>query len=208
MTALRPGPADPARRAILCLGASTGGIAVLDRILPELPPDCPPTLVVQHIMGRFIDGLVRRLDGLCNARVVAATDGMPLRRGMIYFAPGSEVHLHIDPAAGGCCRLVEGPPRSGHRPSVDALFHSAARQRRPVAAALLSGMGCDGADGLLAIRAAGGHTIVQDEASCTVYGMPRAAVALGAADAALPPDRIAGALLAFALQGAAARRAP
>ncbi len=196
---------DGPGRAIFCLGASTGGIAVLDRILPALPADCPPTLVVQHIIGRFTDGLVRRLDSICAARVVSAADGETLRRGTIYFAPGAEAHLLIDPM-GVRCRLVEGPPQSGHRPSVDALFLSAARLRRPVAAALLSGMGSDGAEGLLAIRRAGGFTVAQEEHSCTVYGMPRAAVALGAADAALPPDRIAEALLAHALQPAARRR--
>ncbi|WP_201157940.1 chemotaxis protein CheB [Rhodobaculum claviforme] len=207
MTAPAPSAPEGAVRAILCLGASTGGITVLDRILPELPADCPPTLVVQHIIGRFTEGLVRRLDGLCRARVVEAGDGMRLRRGTIYFAPGAEAHLQIDPA-GLTCRLLEGAPRSGHRPSVDVLFHSAARLRRPVGAALLSGMGSDGAAGLRAIRDAGGFTIAQDEASCTVYGMPRAAVALGGAMVSLPPARIAEALLAFATQGAPASRAP
>lgn len=179
---------------------------MLDRILPELPADCPPTLVVQHIIGRFTDGLVRRLDTLCPAKVVTATDGMRLQRGMIYFAPGAETHLQVDPS-GLSCRLIEGPPQSGHRPSVDALFHSAAAQRRPVAAALLSGMGTDGAEGMLAIRTAGGYTIAQDEHSCTVYGMPRAAVALGAVDISLPPARIASALLGAAADAASRRSA-
>ncbi|MGY6410982.1 MAG: CheB methylesterase domain-containing protein [Alkalilacustris sp.] len=204
MTSSPPSLAEGAGRAILCLGASTGGIAVLDRILPALPVDCPPTLVVQHIIGRFTDGLVRRLDSICPARVVTATDGEALRRGTIYFAPGSEAHLMVDPM-GVRCRLFEGPPQTGHRPSVDALFHSVARLRRPVAAALLSGMGSDGAEGMLAIRTAGGFTIAQDAQSCTVYGMPRAAVALGAVDVSLPPDRIAEALMAHAMQPVARR---
>ena len=161
--------------------------------------------MVQHIIGRFTEGLVRRLDALCTAHVVTATDGMRLRRGTIYFAPGAEAHLQLDPS-GLACALVEGPPRSGHRPSVDALFHSAAAQRRPVAAALLSGMGTDGATGLLAIRKAGGYTVAQDAATCTVYGMPRAAVALEAAMVSLPPARIAGALLAFAGDATTGRR--
>lgn len=198
------GPEAPGR-AILCLGASTGGISVLDRILPAFPADCPPTLVVQHIIGRFTDGLVRRLDGLCQAQVVAAEDGQRLRRGTIYFAPGADVHLQVDPA-GLACRLQQGPPHSGHRPSVDMLFHSAARLRRPVGAALLSGMGSDGAAGLRAIRDAGGFTVAQDRDSCTVYGMPRAAVALEAAVVSLTPDRIADALLGFAAQAGAAPR--
>lgn len=201
---LRTAP-DTGSRAILCIGASTGGIAVLDRILPALPADCPPTLVVQHIIGRFTEGLVRRLDSICAAQVVEAAEGAPLRRGTIYFAPGAAAHLQIDPA-GARCRLVEAPPQGGHRPSVDVLFQSAALLRRPVAAALLSGMGSDGAAGLLAIRKAGGQTIAQDEPSCTVYGMPRAAVALGAVDISLPPDRIAAALMAFAAQAPAGRR--
>ena len=202
---MAPSAPEVAGRAILCIGASTGGISVLDRILPALPADCPPTLVVQHIIGRFTEGLVRRLDSICAARVVEATDGDALRRGTIYFAPGAEAHLQIDPV-GLRCRLVEEPPQSGHRPSVDVLFLSAARLRRPVAGALLSGMGTDGAAGLLAIRRAGGYTIAQDEGSCTVYGMPRAAVTLGAAEVSLPPERIAEALMTFAAAPPARRR--
>ncbi len=188
----RPVPA--ARRALLCIGASTGGIAVLDRILPALPADCPPVLVVQHILDNFIDGLVRRLDGLCAARVRVAADGAAIERGTIYIAPGDGRHLVVD-ATGSHCHLVEGPPVKGHRPSVDALFLSVAAVPRPVAAALLTGMGSDGAEGLRAIRRAGGLTIAQDAESCTVYGMPRAAVELGAVARVLPPDRIAAALL-------------
>jgi two-component system chemotaxis response regulator CheB len=190
--AMRPHPA--ARRALLCIGASTGGISVLDRILPQFPADGPPVLVVQHILDNFIEGLARRLDGICPARVCAAVDGAPIERGTIYIAPGDGRHLVVD-ATGGHCILQAGPPIKGHRPSVDALFHSVAAVPRPLAAALLTGMGSDGAEGLLAIRRAGGLTIAQDQASCTVYGMPRAAVALGAAMHTLPPERIAAALL-------------
>jgi two-component system chemotaxis response regulator CheB len=188
----RPNPA--ARRALLCIGASTGGITVLDRILPELPADCPPVLVVQHILDTFVEGLARRLDGICAARVRAAADGLPIERGTIYIAPGDGRHLLVDPT-GTRCVLQDGAPIKGHRPSVDALFHSAASVPRPVAAALLTGMGSDGAEGLRAIRLAGGLTIAQDQASCTVYGMPRAAVELGAVMRSLPPERIAAALL-------------
>jgi two-component system chemotaxis response regulator CheB len=188
----RPNPA--ARRALLCIGASTGGIAVLDRILPALPPDCPPVLVVQHILDNFIEGLVRRLDGICAARVRSAADGAAIERGTIYIAPGDGRHLVVD-ATGSRCHLVAGPPVKGHRPSVDALFLSVAAVQRPIAAALLTGMGSDGAEGMQAIHRAGGLTIAQDAESCTVYGMPRAAVQLGAVQRLLPPDQIAAALL-------------
>jgi two-component system chemotaxis response regulator CheB len=167
---------------------------VLDRILPEMPVDCPPVLVVQHILDNFIEGLVRRLDAVCPARVCSPADGAPIERGTIYIAPGDGRHLAVDPT-GSRCILPEGAPVKGHRPSVDVLFHSIAAVPRPVAAALLTGMGSDGAEGMQAIRRAGGLTIAQDAASCTVYGMPRAAVALGAVERVLAPAQIAAALL-------------
>jgi two-component system chemotaxis response regulator CheB len=189
--------APPAPGALVCIGASTGGIAVLEEILPALPPDAPPTLVVQHIPGQFAGSLALRLAKRCRTDLREAQDGLPLRPGRTLLAPGGAHHLVVDDA-GRRCRLVAAPPCGGHRPSVDVLFRSAARQKRRVIGVLLTGMGRDGAAGLAAIRAAGGRTIAQSEASCTVYGMPRAAVELGAAELLLPPARIPAAILALA----------
>ncbi|WP_371039008.1 MULTISPECIES: CheB methylesterase domain-containing protein [unclassified Rhodosalinus] len=189
--------ARPEGGLLVCIGASTGGIAALEAILPLLPRDAPPTLVVQHIPGRFAGGLATRLARHCAGSVREAKDGMELKPGSILFAPGGDRHLAIDPS-GRRCRLVEGPPCAGHRPSVDVLFQSAARHGRRAVGVLLTGMGRDGAAGLAAIRAAGGRTIAQSEESCTVYGMPRAAMDLGAVELSLPPVRIPAALRALA----------
>lgn len=179
---------------IIVLGASTGGVEALHRLLAAFPADCPPTLVVQHIRGDFTAAFADRLDRACKARVFEASEGRPLARGEILVAPGSSHHLEVrHPAT--VCRLVQAPPMTGHRPSVDALFRSAAVFGSRIVAALLTGMGQDGARGLLEIRNAGGHTIAQDRDSSTVYGMPRVAAELGAAIDILPLDRIAGALL-------------
>jgi len=179
---------------LICVGASTGGITALEKILPGLPVDCPPTLVVQHIRGEFLPGLVERIDKMCPARIRMAEDGALLEPGSVLVAPGNSAHLVVAGRSRHHCRLQEGPPRSGHIPSVDVLFESAAKSGLRVTAALLTGMGRDGAEGLDAIRRAGGQTIAQDEESCTVYGMPRAAVEIGAADYVVPL-RLIGAML-------------
>lgn len=183
------------RARIIGIGASTGGVSALETVLTAFPGDCPPTLVVQHIRAGFIDGMIARLDGRSAARVVAARDGMPVERGTIYVAADPSRHLLIQPGDTPRCRLRPDPPRHGHRPAVDSLFESMATCGRAISAALLTGMGADGAMGLARIRSAGGHTVAQDEASCVVYGMPRAAVEMGAACRVLPIERIAGALL-------------
>jgi two-component system chemotaxis response regulator CheB len=179
---------------IVVIGASTGGVEALHRLLSEFPADCPPTLVVQHIRGDFTPAFADRLNRACKEHVLEAVDGRPLARGEILIAPGASRHLQLAHAA-PVCRLVEAPPLTGHRPSVDALFRSAAGRGQQIAAALLTGMGQDGARGLLAIREAGGHTVAQDRDTSTVYGMPRVAAEIGAAVDILPLDRIAGALL-------------
>jgi two-component system chemotaxis response regulator CheB len=179
---------------IVVLGASTGGVEALHRLLTAFPEDCPPTLVVQHIRGDFSAAFADRLDRACRARVFEASDGRPLARGEIVVAPGSERHLELRHAA-PVCRLVDAPPVTGHRPSVDALFRSAAPYGARIVAALLTGMGQDGARGLLEIRRAGGHTIAQDRETSTVYGMPRVAAEMGSAADILPLDRIASAML-------------
>ncbi|MFP4327272.1 MAG: CheB methylesterase domain-containing protein [Paracoccaceae bacterium] len=186
-------------QTVICIGASTGGVAALERILPVLPPNSPAVLVVQHIVGSFTGGLVRRLHGLCQATVLEAEDDAPLRPGTILVAPGCSTHLEISESGPPRCRLRAGERVSGHLPSVDALFLSAARASRlHVIAALLTGMGRDGAAGLKAIREAGGETIAQDEASSTVFGMPRVAIEIGAAAHVLPLEAIGPMLLRLA----------
>jgi two-component system chemotaxis response regulator CheB len=179
---------------LIVIGASTGGVSALEILLSRFPVDCPPTLVVQHIRPGFIDGMIRRLDQRCAPEVRAAADAGCPQPGQICVAADTDRHLVLQTGAPLRCRLKVAEPRHGHRPSVDALFESAAG-RPSVAAALLTGMGADGAEGMAKIRSAGGFTVAQDEATCVVYGMPRVAVEMGAASLVLPLEQIAPALL-------------
>lgn len=193
----------PAPRVIL-IGASTGGIEALYHLLPQLPADCPPTLVVQHLRPGFerslIDGLRRR----SRARVAEASEGAPAACGTILIAP-IDRHLHLTTrgaaldGGGATAHLSDAPPRWGHRPSVDELFFSACTLPQPPVAAVLTGMGCDGAAGLLALRQQGARTLAQDRDSSAVFGMPRAAAQAGGAEFILPLDQIAPQLLRLAL---------
>lgn len=180
------------------IGASTGGVEALYDVLSMLPEDCPPTFVVQHMRADFIGSFVAGLDRAIAAHVQLARDRDIARVGHIYVAPPGESHLEVNGQGGLCMRLISGPPVQGHRPSVDRLFQSASTLVPRPAAAILTGMGRDGAAGLLAIKQAGGLTIAQDEATSVVYGMPRAAHDMGAAEKILPLCRIAAALLAAA----------
>lgn len=185
------GPAEFGR--LVVIGASTGGIEALIAVLAAYPANCPPTMIVQHIGADFVAGLVRRLDRHCAARVSEAQHNLQVRPGQVVVAPGRDCHLTV--AAGNLARLLPGPPISGHRPSVDALFQSAARAGAGVVGAILTGMGRDGAEGLAAIRRAGGWTIGQDQTTSTVYGMPRVARELGGVAEQLPLGRIGPAIL-------------
>ncbi|KPQ06254.1 MAG: chemotaxis signal relay system protein-glutamate methylesterase CheB [Rhodobacteraceae bacterium HLUCCA12] len=190
------GPAPhPFYSRCVVIGASTGGIEALSSVLSTYPPDCPPTLIVQHIRREFVSGVVQRLDRQCLAHVGEARQGAPLRQGHVYLAPDDTHHLVVRDTGGLHCALVAGEPVSGHRPSVDVLFRSAAALGDSVVGVLLTGMGRDGAEGLLRIRRNGGRTIIQDRPSSTVYGMPRAAAELGAAMQELPLHRIGTAIL-------------
>ncbi len=194
----RDGPSMPVvaggrAPSLVVLGASTGGVSALETVLTAFPADCPPTLVVQHIRAGFVDGMIKRLDGRCLPCIVPADDGLRLQPGHVYVAHDPDRHLVVQPGEPARCRLKAQPPRHGHRPSVDALFESVAG-RPGVAAALLTGMGADGAEGLARIKSGGGLTIAQNEETCVVYGMPRVAVERGAADHVLPLDRIAAAV--------------
>jgi len=187
--------ADAVFSRCVVIGASTGGIEALLSVLSVYPAHCPPTLIVQHIRHDFVSGLVQRLDRHCLAKVSEAREGAPLTAGQVYVASEEKRHLVIRAGRAPHCGLVAGEPMSGHRPSVDMLFHSAAVMGDGVVGVLLTGMGRDGAEGLLEIRRNGGRTIAQDKATCTVHGMPRVAVEIGAAMQELPLPRIGPAIL-------------
>jgi two-component system chemotaxis response regulator CheB len=191
-----PPESEAALPDLVLIGASTGGIAAIETVLMAFPADCPPTLVVQHIRDGFVPGLVHRLNQRCRPRIVEAAHGLPLRRGTIYFAADAERHLTVSGPSAPRCTLLADDPHQGHRPAVNPLFESALSWGDRVSAALLTGMGSDGANGLGALRRVGAHTIAQDRSTSIVWGMPGAAVAAGAADAVLPIDRIGPALLA------------
>jgi two-component system chemotaxis response regulator CheB len=196
--------ADP--ELILAIGASTGGVEALLTILSGFPASCPATVVTQHMPATFTGSFAARLNKASGATVTEAEDGAPLQPGHIYIAPGGRAHLEVV-GARPRCRLTEGDPVNGHRPSVDVLFRSVAKLGRPMAGAILTGMGRDGAQGLLEMRAAGARTVGQDEATSVVYGMPRAAFELGAVERQLPLARISNALLDICAASADARPA-
>lgn len=177
------------------IGSSTGGIDALLAILSEYPDDCPPTAIVQHTGNRFSDSLIRLLDKRCKARVVAAQNGTALKTGTVCVAAGTDGHLWLGKKPGLACELRSGPHVSGHTPSVDVLFRSALPFAPNVVGVLLTGMGQDGAAGLLELRKAGCHTIGQDEATSVVYGMPRAALECGAVQQQLPIQKISAEIL-------------
>ena len=209
----RPVPAAPAptsnitampRRAgppaLVAIGSSTGGVEALHAVLSAFPADCPPTVIVQHVNARFAPSIAQSLDQACPPRVLIAEPDMPLRQGHVYMAPGDDRHMTVSGSPGSFhARLRPGPLMSGHQPSVDALFLSVAEKVGAAAAGiLLTGMGSDGAQGLLAMHRAGALTIAQDEATCTVFGMPRAAIALGAAGIIAPLTSIPSQLFRMA----------
>ncbi|MBD1916168.1 MULTISPECIES: chemotaxis-specific protein-glutamate methyltransferase CheB [Cyanophyceae] len=182
------------RPRLVALGASTGGPQALLAVMQQLPKTFPaPIVCVQHISNGFLQGLVDWLDSSCALRVTIATPGTVPQPGVVYF-PSERHHLEID--AGGRIQLSQGEPVAGHCPSVTVMFRSvAAYYRRSAVGVLLTGMGRDGADGLQTLSQAGGITIAQDEASCVVFGMPKEAIALGAAQQVLPLSAIAPFLL-------------
>lgn len=183
-------------RQVIVIGASTGGVEALRSVLPNLPAGLPPIAVVQHISPYFSKAVAGRLDSLCPTRVVEAEDGMILERGTCVVAPG-DFHLALTwQGEGYRTKLLQTPPVHHCRPSVDVLFRSVAETGgKHVIAALLTGMGSDGAMGMEAIRRAGGRTIAEHERTCVVYGMPRAAIELGVVDLVLPLPQIAGAIV-------------
>ncbi|WP_263844377.1 chemotaxis-specific protein-glutamate methyltransferase CheB [Roseobacter sinensis] len=201
----RPAPAAAApasqqrhayrRGALILIGASTGGVAALETVLPALDPHGPPVVVVQHMPGNFLVSFSERLNRQLPQNVYLADESRALENGDIVIAPGHDRHTEVRNRGGSWyCRFVPNDPPALHCPSVDVLFASAASQARHISAALLTGLGRDGADGLLKLSQAGAATFGQDEATCVVYGMPKAAKALGAIQRELPLDDIGAAI--------------
>ncbi|HEX9008880.1 MAG TPA: chemotaxis response regulator protein-glutamate methylesterase [Holophagaceae bacterium] len=179
---------------LLVIGSSTGGPKALQDILPALPAGLPvPCLIVQHMPSTFTKPFADRLDGLCQVHVKEAEQGEPLKAGTVYIAPGGIHMLYGARGPKGCVELSPEPVSSLHRPSVDVLFQSVAdHYRGPVLAAILTGMGADGAKGMEQLKRKGAHTLAESEESCVVYGMPRAAVERGCVDLVAPLPEIAG----------------
>lgn len=208
-----PAPKEPARilphaidpSAIIAMGASTGGTEALREVLMRMPESSPGILVVQHIPAVFSQAFATRLNEICRIRVKEAADGDRLLPGQVLIAPGN-FHMTLR-KRGGEYRVAvhDGERVCYQRPSVDVLFDSVAEAAGADAiGAILTGMGADGAQGMLKMKRAGARTVAQDEASCVVFGMPREAIKMGAVDRVLPLDRIAGELMA--LSSAAVRR--
>jgi two-component system chemotaxis response regulator CheB len=191
-----PPPARGDDRQIIVIGGSTGGVEALRTLLPRFPQGLPPIAVVQHISAYFSRVVAERLDALCGLEVHEATDGGVLRSGSCVIAPG-DFHLVVEYSGGAYrTKLLKTPPIHHCRPAVDVLFRSAAEAAGSHAvAALLTGMGSDGAMGMQAIRRAGGTTIAEHESTCVVYGMPRAAVELGVVDHTVPLPDIPAAIM-------------
>ncbi|WP_266159674.1 protein-glutamate methylesterase/protein-glutamine glutaminase [Dyella silvatica] len=186
---------------IIAIGASTGGTEAIRVVLEAMPPDAPPILITQHIPAAFSGPFASRMDNCSAMRVCEARDGQPIQHGHAYIAPGGQHLLAMWDGARYVCRLHDGPPVNRHKPSVDVLFRSvAASIGAPAIGVLLTGMGDDGARGLSEMREGGAMTLVQDEASSVVWGMPGAAWKLGAASEMLPLDHIAARLLELARQ--------
>lgn len=201
------GCADPARvpsytmtlESLVAIGSSAGGTDALARVLPLLPPDAPAILIVQHMPERYSSAFAARLDRACRIEVKVAARSDPVIPGRALIAPGNR-HMvlcrdgdryHVD--------VFAGPRANRHRPSVDVLFASVARHAGANALGIImTGMGSDGAAGLLAMRKAGARTLAQDEQSCVVYGMPRQAIKRGAAQAIVPLTQLAATIVSFA----------
>lgn len=190
---------------LLAIGASTGGTKAIETVLRAFPVSAPGTLIVQHMPEGFTASFAARLNQLCAVEVREARDGDLLTPGLALVAPGNRHMLLQRSGAQYVIRIKDGPPIHHQKPAVDVLFQSVARHAgRNAVGALLTGMGADGAAGLLEMRDAGAHTIAQDERSCVVFGMPREAIARDAAVEVLPLDRIARAMLAAAANAAVA----
>ncbi|WP_417249200.1 protein-glutamate methylesterase/protein-glutamine glutaminase [Celeribacter sp.] len=174
-----PKSSGRAYRRICLIGGSTGAVDAIERVLKRFPSDCPPTLVTQHMPAPFLASFARRLNPLVAPCVQLAEHGQIIERGSVLIAPGGNFHLNVAPGQVPRVILHDGPKVSGHRPSVDAMFLSAVHLGARVVAGLLTGMGRDGAEGMLRLKEAGAITMAQSKDSCVVFGMPRVAGELG-----------------------------
>lgn len=191
---IRPSRPD----AVIAIGASTGGTEAIEEVLTHLPADSPGILVTQHIPAVFSRAFAERLNQLCPVAVKEASNGDTVAPGRALIAPGG-FHMLLRTAGDGYrVEVTGGPPVCYQRPSVDVMFSSVAEAAgNRAVGALLTGMGADGAQGLLRMKRAGARTIAQDEASCVVFGMPREAIRLGAADQVVSLSRLASAIMAL-----------
>ncbi len=168
---------------LIIVGASTGGTEAIKDFLVKLPPDCPGILITQHMPEAFTNSFAKRLDGLCNISVKEAVDGERILPGHAYIAPGHSHLLLKRSGANYITELNQGPPVNRHRPSVDVLFRSAADWAGANAiGVILTGMGKDGAAGMLEMKQKGAYNFAQNEESCVVFGMPKEAIAAGGVD--------------------------
>jgi two-component system, chemotaxis family, protein-glutamate methylesterase/glutaminase len=181
---------------VVVLGASTGGTEALRQLLETLPPNAPGIVIVQHMPEKFTHLFAERLNQLCRVSVKEAVDGDPVKRGQVLIAPGNWHTLLQRSGQRYFVSVIDGPPVTRHRPSVDVLFRSAAiAAGRNAVGVILTGMGDDGAQGMLEMKAAGAYTIAQDRDSSVVFGMPAEAIKLGAAAKVLPLNMIASEVL-------------
>jgi two-component system, chemotaxis family, protein-glutamate methylesterase/glutaminase len=193
---------------LIIVGASTGGTEAIKEFLIRMPSDCPAILITQHMPEGFTQSFARRLDSLCKISVKEAVHGERVLPGHAYIAPG---HSHLLLARSGAnyvTQLDQGEPVNRHRPSVDVLFSSAAKHAgKNAVGVILTGMGKDGANGMLEMKNAGAYNFAQDEASCVVFGMPKEAIAAGGTHEVGPLNELSGMVLRFlAEQGTRALR--
>ncbi|GAB3093783.1 protein-glutamate methylesterase/protein-glutamine glutaminase [Lysobacter terrae] len=187
---------------LIAIGASAGGTEAIREVLERMPADAPATVIAQHIPGAFSGAFAERLNKHSRMTVLEVREDQPLLVGHAYVATGGRHLRVVRSGARWHAQLSDDDPVRGHRPSVDVLFESVARHAGPNAsAALLTGMGDDGARGLLGLRHAGAFTLAQDKATSVVWGMPGAAVALGAAEEVLPLEEVANRLLSTSIRG-------
>lgn len=200
--AVLPGPRSSApmqtTEKVMVLGASTGGTEALQIFLQALPADAPPVVIVQHMPEHFTGAFASRLNAICKVEVREAADGDALRRGLALVGPGNRHLLLKRNGSRYHVEVKDGPLVRRHRPSVDVLFRSAATYAgRNAVAAILTGMGDDGAAGMRELHDAGAYTIAQDEATCVVFGMPAEAIKAGGVDKVLPLESIAPFMLRY-----------
>jgi two-component system chemotaxis response regulator CheB len=183
---------------LIIIGASTGGTEAIKEFLVQLPPDCPGILITQHMPEGFTRSFANRLDKLCKISVKEAEGGERVLPGHAYLAPGHSHLLLVRSGANYMTKLDQGPPVNRHRPSVDVLFGSAAANAgKNAVGVILTGMGKDGAAGMLEMKKAGAYNLAQDEASCVVFGMPKEAIAIGATHDVAPLQELPGRVLEF-----------